>query len=540
MNRRGFIKKLPKMGAALAVFNGMPLAEMALAERIKHISAKSTNDRVLVLIQMHGGNDGLNSIIPINQYDLYQNLRPEIALPDKGKRKIIELDSKFQLGLHPDLQSFKSMYDQGEAAIIQNVAYENVNQSHFRSTNIWMMGGGASDYYHSGWAGRYLENIYPDYPEYHPNDKMQDPLALEIGKTISLAFHRDNGIPAGLSIDDPEKFYKMTAGGGGGMPAYDNGTRYGDAVNYIKSIEQKSNQYAERLYEVYKKGKNHIVYPEKYPEFTPYQYANNPLAPQLKTIARLIHGGCRTKIFLAKMGGFDTHHNQVEYGEPTKGIHAALQWHLSTAVKAFYDDLKKAGIDDKVLTVTFSEFGRRAVSDHNGTDHGKAAPMFIFNKHLKGGVFGKNTDLNNLDQGNIKPQFDYRQVLTGVLKDWFEADQDVIQEVKFDQFVDNRVDLFGKMNNEPDPVDKAKEELKTCYPNPAYHEIFFNYSLSKRQYVTLHIFNKRGEPVLIVVNEGQDAGEYTVRADISRLHPGFFTFKLKAGSLIKLGSFLKE
>ena len=544
MKRREFIKSLPKIGSTIAFLNGIPLSEMALAGHLQQMALNSHNDKKLVIIQLHGGNDGLNSVIPLSNYDTYFNLRPRIAIPKKGSRKLITLDSSLKenqfVGLHPDLSGFKHLYDQGSAAIVQNVAYKNLNQSHFRSTNIWLMGGSAEDNFHSGWAGRYLGSSFPDYPDAYPNERMKDPLAIEIGKSISLMFHRDDGVPAGISFTDPKQFYKLISQVGANLPLYDKSSRSGKELNWIMNIEKKSNQYAKRLDEVFKKGTNTVEYPTKYPEFAPFQFKNNHLAPQLQMIGRLLSGGCNTKIFLAKLGGFDTHFRQVEGGEPSKGAHAALQYHLSSSIKAFYEDLEKQGLSDNVLTMTFSEFGRRAATTHEGTDHGIAAPMFLFNKNLNAGVYGNNADLNDLDDGNIKGVFDYRQVLTSILADWFEADDEVIRNVRMSEFVENRLNLFGKQLS-PKPVEEEDKDTFWCqaFPNPASDYIYFKYNVpDPKLYVSLIIYGSAG-PVLIPVNGGADAA--TVKVDIRKLNPGMYSYRLKAGPDLQINDvFVKE
>ena len=146
-------------------------------------AASSDNDRVLVIVQLHGGNDGLNTVIPLNNYGMYYNMRPNIAIPQNGARKLIKLDDTLEdvrkVGLHTDMTGAKTMYDQGKMAVVQNVAYANLNGSHFRSRDVWFMGGNYDEYLSSGWMGRYLEYYYPNYPDAYPNAQMPDPLALE-------------------------------------------------------------------------------------------------------------------------------------------------------------------------------------------------------------------------------------------------------------------------------------------------------------------------------------------------------------------------
>ena len=215
MDRRRFIRNLTYSGAAGITLGGVPLNILGANSDLKKLAAASDNDNVLVFIQLHGGNDGLNTLIPHSQYDYYYNLRPNIAIRNQGTRRYIEVDStvqtEAQVGLHPDMLAFKEMYDEGKVAIIQNVGYPRMNLSHFRGRDIVFMGGddtGSSDY-NSGWMGRYLNNIYPGYPDAYPSDAMKDPIGIELSGTLSLAFHREEGIPIGLNIGSPEQFYQL-------------------------------------------------------------------------------------------------------------------------------------------------------------------------------------------------------------------------------------------------------------------------------------------------------------------------------------------
>ena len=452
INRRSFVKKLSITAGAPFVLNGLPISALAEHGHLQRMAAASTNDNVLVIIQLHGGNDGLNTLIPINQYDQYQNLRPNIAIADSGKRKYIDLDKtlaiEHQVGLHPDMVAMKELYDRGQVAVVQGVAYENVNGSHFRSRDIWFMGGGFKDELESGWMARYLEELYPDYPESHPSADMPDPLGIEVGNAVSLGFHRSNGIPAGIAIRNPDQFYNLISSVGINPPTEIADTYYGDELEWILNTEEKSNQYAKRLKEVYDRGSNtsSITYPEKYPFKASDSVARNILSEQLSVIARLLSGGVKTKIFLARIGGFDTHASQVQSNDTSMGNHAALLYHVSEAMKAFQDDLKGLGLEDRVLSVTMSEFGRRAGSNGSfGTDHGTSAPMFVFGSKVSPGMLGTNPDLNDLDRGNLKNQHDYRQVFGSILQDWMGASSEIMNIARFTDFVQpsNKLTIVG-------------------------------------------------------------------------------------------------
>ncbi|MCU0368239.1 MAG: DUF1501 domain-containing protein, partial [Cyclobacteriaceae bacterium] len=429
MKRRNFIKKL-SLAAVPFTIGGIPIKLMA-ENSLTRMASQSTNDRVLIILQLHGGNDGLNTIIPVEAYDLYYRWRANIAIPAKNSvRKMIPLDSTLptdaQVGLHPDMTGVKDLYDRGRMNIIQGVSYKNNNGSHFRGRDISFMGGGFDDYYSSGWVGRYLQQEFAPqvYPNDFPNEEMKDPLAIEMGSDVSLIFHQEGNIPTSISLNDPQNFSRLVSELDGfidqgidprGKPplALDN-SPYGRELNWILGLEDKTKDYAERLYEVYKKAPSSgVTYPELYPFNAPKGSMKNRLTPQLQLIARLLDGGgpnqgVKTKVFLVKLGGFDTHAEQVESYDPTMGQHAALMYHISSAMKAFQDDLRARGLEDRVLTVTTSEFGRRVRSNGSyGTDHGTGAPVMIFGKGVQPGVVGKVPDLT---KENVEMQYDYRQV----------------------------------------------------------------------------------------------------------------------------------
>lgn len=503
------------------------------------LAASSQNDKVLILIQLHGGNDGLNTLIPMDQYAEYYQLRPNLAIPDNGKRQYIPLDTTLpvedQVGLHPDLTHMKTLYDQGKLNIVQNVAYENVNGSHFRSRDIWFMGGDYNEHLPSGWMGRYLDHEYPGYPDDYPNAEMPDPLAIEIGNGVSLAFHRNNGIPTAISIQNPEQFYDLITSVGGAPPESIANTHYGEELQWIMDIEEKSNQYAGRLKEVYEKGSNSqsVSYPELYPLNAPSGRIKNRLAPQLRMIARLLSGGVKTKIFLARLGGFDTHAEQVESYDATMGTHAALLYHISSAMKAFQDDLKALGLDDRVMTMTFSEFGRRAFSNGSyGSDHGTAAPMFIFGKYVKPGVTGTNPDLNNLDRGNLVHQFDYRQVFTSAVVDWLEADSEAVNATLFNDWVDSRLPIVGNgITGVDDEFFEERNFLADCYPNPVKDRSIFGYRVNARTRVKLEILDSQGKTLKLLMDEVRNPGNHQETFDLSFLPTGTYIYRIKTGRM---------
>jgi uncharacterized protein (DUF1501 family) len=567
MKRRDFIQKL-SMATLPFTLGGIPMRAMA-ENALTRLASQGTNDKVLVILQMHGGNDGLNAVIPYTNYDQYYSRRPNIAIPLKNSaRKMIKLDSTLppdaQVGLHPDMIGIKDLYDRGRMAIIQGVSYKNNNGSHFRGRDISFMGGNFDEYKSSGWIGRYLgkyvdEKFSPNkYPDNFPiKDVMDDPLAIEMGNDVSLIFHQEGNIPTSISIGGgtPKEFDELVNGGLKGFeeekgidpfgfpPDLLKDSPYGKEIIWILGLEEKTKNYAERLAKVFADGKETTVtYPENYPFNAPNGSLKNGLTRQLKTIAQLLAGGVQTKVFMVSIGGFDTHANQVESYDPTMGAHAALMYHISSAMQAFQNDLRvRGGLEDRVLTVTTSEFGRRIESNGSyGTDHGTGAPMYVFGKGVKPGVFGKVPDLT---KDNVDLQYDYRQVYSSILRDWMGVDENVvINDVFFGR------DFFnGQRQDDPlknyDNLTVASEVITgtqdnfianrfgliDCFPNPAKESTTITFKMNNTNHVNLSLLDNTGSIVKVLLNEQKEEGEHSVTVTVTDLPAGIYFYKLKTG-----------
>ncbi|MBL7859558.1 MAG: DUF1501 domain-containing protein [Cyclobacteriaceae bacterium] len=560
MKRRNFIKKL-SLATIPFTLGGIPIRLMA-ENSLTRMAGQSTNDRVLIILQLHGGNDGLNSIIPVEAYDLYYQWRANIAIPTKNSlRKMIPLDSTLpsavQVGLHPDMIAMKDLYDRGRMAVVQGVSYKNNNGSHFRGRDISFMGGGFDDYFSSGWVGRYLQQEFAPqiYPNDFPNAEMKDPLAIEMGSDVSLIFHQEGNIPTSISLNDPQSFAQLVEDlegfndegidPRGKPPLALNDSPYGKELNWILGLEDKSEDYAERLYEVFQNAPaTSITYPERYPFNAPRGSMRNGLTPQLQLIARLLDGGgpglgVKTKVFLVKMGGFDTHAEQVESYDPTMGQHAALMYHIASAMKAFQDDLKARGLEDRVLTVTTSEFGRRVRANGSyGTDHGTGAPVMIFGKGVQPGVVGTVPDLN---KENVEMQFDYRQVYANLLRDWMLVDENKINtDIFFKDFL-NGPKEDGSGNYEPLPlatqiISGVQENfinnrfnLEDCYPNPATEFTTIKFKINTTHHVTLSLSDNQGRLIQTLLQEERNEGEHEIRVHVQDLPVGIYFYELKTG-----------
>lgn len=429
MNRRNFLKVGAPLSLAPLFINGLPLRAFASPQIIDALCPE-VDERIMVLVFLNGANDGINNLVPMDQLSLYNNVRPEIALP---QNRLLTLDSSLasahQVGLHPSLKSFADLYNDDKLAVIQGVGMNNPNKSHFKATDLWMAGGDGSPQNFSkgtGWMGRYFDHRYPQYSG-QAFGNMLDPLGIIIGTTANTGFHSNAAHAYELSLrgQDPSGYYTQVSSFEGLPLKSSPNTEHGDLLRHIMTVENSMSAYAERVSEVFNRGANQAT------------YGNSDLSGQLKTVARLISGGCQTKIYLCNIGGWDTHQDQVDRQDTTQGRHANLLATLSDSLKTFQEDLGLIGQEDRVMTVVFSEFGRKVIGNASrGCDHGTLGPMYVIGKHVQSGVLGTNLNLGMQDrQGAPDPaqlQHDYRQVLGTLLQDWMGTTDTGIQDVEFD------------------------------------------------------------------------------------------------------------
>jgi uncharacterized protein (DUF1501 family) len=359
------------------------------------------DDRVLVVIQLGGGNDGLNTVVPFAD-DRYHKARPKIAVDAKSVLKIDDA-----LGFHPEMAELHKLYKDGGLAVVPNVGYPNPNRSHFRSTDIWETASPADKILKSGWLGRYFDAAC--------GGVTADPLGVRIGEQPSLAFAADKLRAATFAnpkmLDNPATgpaataLEKLAAVEPTGIAALD----------FVQRTGNQSLALSKELKRAVRAVKPKVDYP-------PFA-----LCQSLRLVAQMIAAGLPTRAYYVTHGGFDTHAAQAQK-------HAYLLQEFSQAVALFHADLKAQGLLDRVLGLTFSEFGRRVAENKNaGTDHGAASVMFAFGGSVKAGVHGKAPDLAALDPlGDLVHQTDFRQVYAGVLKDWLGADPEKVLLGKFD------------------------------------------------------------------------------------------------------------
>ncbi len=403
MKRRDFIRRAAIASAAPIIFKGLSLKAFA---RPDGASALRDTDRVLVIIQFEGGNDGLNTLIPVED-DLYYNARPNLMLP---KGDALALDGEAMMRLHPSMSGMQSMFNDGLLAAVQNVGYERSTMSHFTGTEIWNTASGSlpKDIQTTGWVGRYLHREFPDYPDVLPDD----PPAIEISPATSSIF-TVVGASIGMSLTDPAEFYDLVNGGPNVDREIAPDTLSGREWNYIDAINRQSQSFSQSIKTAADRSANRVVYP-----------SDNSLAAALAIVARLVAGGLKTRVYKVSLGGFDTHFGQLAQQAKLLGI-------VSSAVKAFQDDLLALGVADRVVGMTYSEFGRRIKDNSTGTDHGTAAPHFVFGSAINGGrTYGGNPDLANPDaNGNLVYTVGFPCYYASVIAPLFSLDDSSLAEI---------------------------------------------------------------------------------------------------------------
>jgi len=350
--------------------------------------------RRLIVVQLSGGNDGLNTVIPYKN-DLYYKARPTLGI--KESEGILTLDK--DLGLHPALKGLKGLYDQGQLAVLNSVGYPNPDRSHFRSMDIWQTGSGADQVVSTGWLGRYLDSNCPD---------CQRPYnALEVDDTLSLALK--GNIRKGLALKNTDKFHQLNQNHLLAKVSKEVAPTHHDQVDYLYKTLAETASSADYLYEKSKIYKSTVAYP------------NSDFGKNLKTTAELINSGVESRVYYLALSGFDTHVRQHEQQQ-------RLFTDLGDGLAALAYDLRQHDQWNNTLVLVFSEFGRRVGQNaSNGTDHGTANTVFVAGGALqKKGVINDAPDLVNLDQGDLRHQIDFRSIYATILKDWLGADDTAI------------------------------------------------------------------------------------------------------------------
>jgi uncharacterized protein (DUF1501 family) len=397
ISRREVFKK----GGVIAVGLVAPrwLSAIAQSDVIRQAKGgKAAGDTVLVVCQLSGGNDGLNTVIPYANKRYYE-LRPTLSLKDEA---VLKLNN--DLGLHPALQGLHDLYTQGKVAVIQNVGYPNPNRSHFASMDIWQSGGPGQRY---GWIGRHFDHqltLGPANPVMALGLSENKPLALTARSASVPCFASLTDIQTMIGDPDAEKMLRQIQGPDA-------------AAGSPERIVQQANKSALDAMSLLSK---------QLKQYEPTgNYGNDAFGRGFRQVAHLVAASPATRVIYFSAGGFDTHARQADQ-------HQRLLSGFGNAVNTFQKEIESIGKADKVIVLVFSEFGRRAYENNSGgTDHGAAAPMFLIGSRVKGGLHGPIPDLQNLVNGDVRHTTDFREVYATALDNWLGGDSEIVLAQKY-------------------------------------------------------------------------------------------------------------
>lgn len=517
MKRREFLSKTSKTIALGSIIPGFSFSAINKQSALGTLlaDAAAVNDHILVIIQLNGGNDGLNTLIPLDQYANLMVHRPNILIPEN---KVLKLNGQTKTGIHPAMTGIQNMYNEGKVNFVQCVGYPDQNYSHFRSTDIWLTGSDANKVETSGWMGRYLNYEFPNYPDAFPTTDMPDPLAIQIGALVSPGFQGPSnpgpGIPMAVSITSDKDFYDLVNNTGHSTPTT---TAIGKELAFVREVAGQAKIYNTAIKNAALKVTQQAAYP-----------TGNTLADQLKIVAKLIKGGLKSKIYMVSLGGFDTHATQVDTADTTTGTHSDLLKKVSEAIAAFQNDLKFLSIEDKVIGMTFSEFGRRIRSNgSNGTDHGSALPMIIFGTKVQNGIIGINPTIaaNFTVEDNLPMQYDFRSVYASILEQWFCIPSAAISTVLFKNYqtlpiLKSTACSSGTLSTYQ--ADLEEKRLQ-CYPNPFASSDTVTIDInSKGGHSLVEIFNTEGRLIATLKDENTPAGLYSLNWKNEDIPVGFY------------------
>jgi len=516
MKRRSFIKASTIISTPLLI-GGIPVSSISKSTLSNFID--DNDDRVLVLIQLNGGNDGLATIIPRDQQQGLMAVRGNIAIPESVIIPLTDI-----VGLHPAMTGMKQVYDDGKLNIIQSVGYPNQNRSHFRSSDIWHTASEATEFLPTGWIGRYLDSQYPNYPQDYPNEEYPDPFAMTIGNSISETCEGISG-NFSLVITNPDDLSQLAT------PTNNELAEgcYSERLGFLAKAIEQTNAYGEVIQNADALGNNMST---KYPE-------DNVLASRLKLVAKLISGGLHTKIYIVNLGGFDTHANQTAGDDPTIGGHAQLLKTLSDAVCAFQEDLNLLGLEERVMGMTYSEFGRRIRSNFSlGTDHGTAAPLMVFGPCINPGIIGDNPvitdDVNGIE--GVPMQYDFRAVYGSILMYWFDVDEADIADLLYEDFQYIPIIKSCSTTATDDPL---VEELEiNAFPNPFMNSTTIVFT-TKNEWVRLSIFDVIGNEVKVLSDKQFSEGKHSIYFESNGLPAGPYFYRLQTKTSQKTKRFVK-
>ncbi len=527
MIRRDFLKFGAKVGAATTalpiMLGGIPLRALGRSPLESLLAQSATsNDKILVIVQLAGGNDGLNCVVPYSD-PLYKEYRPTLGF-DKTADGLLTLSDHDTLAFTKEMSGMHQLYGDKKMVVLQNVGYPSPDLSHFRGTDIWNTATDSTRFANTGWIGRMLSTLNPDYP---PTTIAKDsfPLALQFGSSLTNMFFSENGgmgiVVNTLPEDDTESTHLYD-------PIPSPATIPYQELEYVRTIEKETEVYGQSIVDR-SVTTNKSTYPTT---------GTGKLGTQLAGVAQLIASGFTTKIYLVTQSGYDTHSNQ-------ETDHPDLLSELSGCIKAFQDDIEASDFGDKVALMTYSEFGRRPQENGSGTDHGTAAPLFVVGNQVVGGVRGRNPQLalDSLVNGNLayEAQHDFRNIYASIMYEWLLDGEDTLKEdlvksvltASASQTFSNNGDWtkLGIFKNQPSTAVYGDEftpglMLMENYPNPASQATTIEFALPETMDVRLGIFNSQGIEVSRAVDEKLSIGTHRITVNTTKLPTGNYMYRL--------------
>lgn len=499
-NRRSFLQALGLSGAGTMMLGGMPLSASSNTKLAAAISNSET-DRILVIVRLKGGNDGLNTIVPIYDYDTYAQQRPSIR---HHLNQVTALTPGF--GIPNYMDDLLNLWDNGGMKVVHGVGYENQSLSHFAGSDIWASTDPTNGT-KSGWLGRHFEELYPEYLLNPPTI----PAAVQIGSIGNLIFDGASNNYA-FSVANPDQLTSIAENG----TVHDMNSFpdciYGEQLEFMRGTTNTTYQYAGTIHDAYTEGANS------------FEYMDADLGQQLAIVSRLIKGNLGSKVYMVTIDGFDNHANQVN-------DHRDLLVDLSNSMKTFYDDLAQSGYDDKVLSMTISEFGRRIYENgSNGTDHGKAAPLLLFGPALQGnGFVGAHPDLSS-GEGNLDYTQDFREVYASIMQEWLCIDSDLVDEALLNNTY-ARVDLG--FNCDALGVEDFNRNRFKHYVLYTDTDSILKIKNPYTQHTVIKLYDIMGRDIATLKNEMLFAGEHSVSIKntvATKLHVGQYIYKISVGN----------
>jgi len=487
MKRREFIKDTAIVTGGIALSSAISKSQIIKTKPNNELLS-TADDNIIIILELFGGNDGLNTIIPVYN-DTYYNIRPTLAYPENEVRRFQTSDVYLNPSLVDNVHNggLMKLLEDGRLAIIEGIGYVNPNLSHFRSQDIWLSGINNSDNSFrllEGWLGRYFARMLPNYPMEIP----EDPLAIQIGGTLSLTFKSEKG-DMGIALTDPDRFYELGQGLAPIEPLMPGDTVFGKEFNFAHVIAQQCEMYSQKIKHAYDSGLSKLK----------ISYSDG-LAKSFETISALIAGGLDTKVYYVKLSNFDSHAQQMtsEFG----GQHPTLLKEVANSISEFMDDAVLQGWSERVVGMTVSEFGRRAYDNGSrGTDHGAASMQFVFGDYVNSGYYGEKPDLDNLDEdGNIRHQFDYRRTYADFLETWLGADPADTGAVFGEPFMPIGV-LKRRESSVEDPIKQTMGNDFLIFPNPSPNgKTNISFELKVPSKIEISIHNMLGFKIQNVFN----------------------------------------